>query len=178
MNNLISTPFQPIYIRNRYLAQTSKPKGLQKGFLVAIQVNLNEAPKLMVMTEAGAMFCFVPPHAVCFDPDAIEMRDVCPWDCLSDQGEIVKPEFLIHRRLEWRDTSGQWHKGRYLFSLNFGKQHWASIPEQYKVFHFVQSKDGNLHITVNNRSRWICDAVDQSSEFVPESNIERWFYES
>jgi hypothetical protein len=177
MNNLIATPFTPVFIRNKHLAQDSRPKGAQRGFIVAIQACLNEAPKLMVLTEAGAMFCYVPPHAICFDPDAPENTDVCPWDCLSNEGEAVVLPFIKHWTAEFRSSGGDMHTGTYLFSLNFGTQDWASIPEQYKIFHFIQGDDNNLHITVNNRSKWICGAFDQDFEFIPEPNTKRWFCE-
>ena len=181
MNTLISTPYTQILVRRRYLQQDSEPDGLIDAYLVGVCVVLNEAPKLMVMTEEGAMFCYVPPHAVCFEDkaDALELGEVCRWDCLADRGEIVILEFLKDFGVRWRSRTGVEREGRYLFSLHFDpRQAWGRIPEQLKVFHFVHGDDENLHIVVNNQSRWLCEAV-QSGEMtlVPQSNQKIWFSE-
>lgn len=181
MNQLISTPYTQILVRKRYLQQDTEPDGVIDAYLVGVCVVLNEAPKLMVMTEEGAMFCYVPPHAVCFDDTAypLDLGEVCRWDCLADKGEIVILEFLKDFGVRWTTRNDVEREGRYLFSLHFDpRQAWGRIPEQLKVFHFVHGDDENLHIVVNNQSRWLCEAV-QSGEMtvVPQSNQKIWFSE-
>lgn len=181
MKSLIPLPYQRVYIRKGFLKQDTWPEGVIEGYLVAVCVVLNEAPKLMVMTCEGAMFCYVPPHAVCFVEDAppVSLQDVCAWDCLADSGEVVELDFARNFDLEWKSRTGMEMDGRYMFSLHFDpKQAWSRIPEQMKVFHFVEGSDGNLHIVVNNQSKWVCDAVTvKEMTCPPDSNMQTWYCE-
>jgi hypothetical protein len=181
MKTLVPTPYTKILVRKRFLQQNAEPDGLIEAYLVAVCVVLNEAPKLMVMTREGAMFCYVPPNAVCFEEDAplLGVLDVCMWDCLADRAEIVELEFIRHFDMEWKSGTNVVHKGRYMFSLHFDpRQAWGRIPEQLKIFHFLEGADGNLHIAVNNQSRFLCDAFEIGEMSCrPESNMQVWFCE-
>jgi hypothetical protein len=152
-----------------------------EGYLVGVCVVLNEAPKLMVMTEEGAMFCYVPPHAIAFKVNAptLDLSEVCRWDCLSDKGEIVELDFVRNFGIAWVSKGGTPREGRYMFSLHFDpRTHWGRLPEQLKIFHFVEGDEGNLHIVVNNQSRWLCEAItDGDMNVVPESNMRIWYSE-
>jgi hypothetical protein len=183
MQSLISLPFTQVKVRQGFLQQyTYHPEDkLIDAYLVAVCTVLHEAPKLMVMTEEGAMFCYVPPHAICFDDDAEakSLEDVCRWDCLADRGEIVILDFVKDFGIRWKTKTGEQMEGRYLFSLHFDpRQAWGRIPEQLKIFHFVHGDDDNLHIVVNNQSQWLCSALsDGTMTVVPESNTTIWYSE-
>lgn len=181
MNSLVSVPHTKVFVRKRFLQQESDTDGVIEVYLVAICVVLNEAPKLMVMTHEGAMFCYVPPNAVCFDEDAplLSVLDVCKWDCLADRAEIVELEFIRHFDMQWKSGTGVLQKGRYMFSLHFDpRQAWGRLPEQLKIFHFIEGDDGNLHIAVNNQSRFFCGALGNGEMTCrPDSNLQVWFCE-
>lgn len=181
MKSLIPLPHTKVLVRKRFLQQEKQTEGLIEAYLVAVCAVVNEAPKLMIMTHEGAMFCYVPPNAVCFDEDAPELTTlgVCMWDCLADKGEIVELEFVRHFEMEWKSGTGVMQKGKYMFSLHFDpRQAWGRIPEQLKVFHFIEGADGNLHIAVNNQSRFLCDAFHNGEmTCVPQSNTEVYFCE-
>ena len=177
MQSLINLPLTPAFVRNSHICQSSRPDGVSPCYLVAVEVVLNEAPKLMILLENGAAFCYVPIHAICFDrgSPAIELADVCRWDCLADAGECVTLEFLKDWRVEWRGKVG-----RYLFTIHFNPRGgWSRLPEQAKLFHFLALDDGNLAIGVNNEMRWVCDAFDQDAVTIrPEANRMVWWAES
>jgi len=182
MNTLISLPFTQIKVRQAFLQPDVEHNDAKiDAYLVAVCTVLNEAPKLMVMTHEGAMFCYVPPHAVCFDDDAEakSLEDVCRWDCLADRGEIVLLEFAKDFGIRWQSALGTPMEGRYMFSLHFDpRQAWNRLPDQLKVFHFVQGDDDNLHIVVNNQSQWLCSALHQGDiSFKPHSNDKIWYSE-
>jgi hypothetical protein len=130
----------------------------------------------MVLTEHGAAYCYVPPHAICFNTGSPEkmLSEVCSWDCLSDRGEIVELEFLRN----WSVRNGV-VTGRYMFTLHFDPTHaWGRTPEQLKLFHFIQGNDGNLHIWVNNQMLWLCEATTNDADPVwPKSNTRIWYVE-
>lgn len=181
MKSLMPLPHTRVYVRKAYIRQDDRPEGVIEAYLVGVCVVLNEAPKLMVMTCEGAMFCYVPPHAVCFTEDApvLGLRDVCAWDCLADSGEIVELDFARNFGVTWKSMTGYEMEGRYMFSLHFDpKQAWSRIPEQMKIFHFVHGDDENLHIVVNNQSRWLCEAITEGDlTFPPQSNMHIWYAE-
>lgn len=181
MNTLVPTPHTPIFVRKQFIQQAAQTEGVIEAYLVGVCVVLNEAPKLMILTREGAMFCYVPPNAVCFDEAAplLSVLDVCRWDCLADKAEIVELEFVRHFAMEWKSGTDVMHTGSYMFSLHFDpRQAWGRIPEQLKVFHFVAGADGNLHIAVNNQSRFLCGALDNGELTCrPESNQQVWFCE-
>lgn len=163
------------------MQQDKVPGGVIECYLVAVCVVLNEAPKIMIMTHEGAMFCYVPPHAICFIEAAKELslRDVCKWDCLANRGEVVELDFLRHFSVRWKSAYYDLREGKYLFSLHFDPNDaWCRFPEQLKIFHFLEGNDGNLHIAVNNQSRFLCGAIHEGEmEFIPQPNKEIWFCE-
>lgn len=176
MLSLISLPHTKAFVRTQFLRQKSGEKGFIPCYLIAVAVVLNESPKLMVLTEGGAAFCYVPPQAVCFREDAPEKEifEVCSWDCLADSGEIVELAFFKHWTVEYRGNSG-----RYLWTLHFDPNHaWGRLPDQLKLFHFIEGSDGNLYIGVNNEMRWTCKAVTTATMVNPESNLKTWFSEN
>lgn len=174
MTQLISLPTTRCFVRKEYIQQATKPAGMIEAYLVAVCVVANEAPKLMVMTHEGACFCYVPPQAIAFTDQAPHTTEVCKWDCLADKGEIVELEFLRNFKVKWDKGTG-----RYMWTLHFDPRHmWGRLPEQLKLFHFVEGDDGNLHIVVNNQSQWICEAVYQGPiTLAPESNKTIWYME-
>lgn len=181
MTSLISLPFTKAFVRKRFIQQESDVDGLIECYLVAVCVVLNEAPKIMLMTHEGAMFCYVPPHAICFGNEAEQKRlsEVCMWDCLADAGEVVELEFLKHMNMQWNTRYHKKMSGRYLFSLHFDpRQNWNRFPEQLKIFHFVHGDDNNLHVVVNNQSKFMCDAIYNGElTVIPDSNTQIWFCE-
>lgn len=181
MQSLISLPHTRVFVRKQFLQQESQPDGVIEAYLVGVCCVLNEAPKLMVMTYEGAMFCYVPPNAICFTEDAWlrSLGDVCAWDCLADRGEIVQLDFLRHYAVKWTNRRQEQLEGTYMWTLHFDPtQAWGRLPEQLKLFHFVRGDDHNLHIIVNNQTRWSSDFFDRGDlEFRPESNMKVWFSE-
>lgn len=174
MKSLIPLPYTKAYVRRQYIQQETGTKGMVSCFLVAVAVVTNEAPKIMIVTEEGAAFCYVPPQAIAFDKQAPQKDLVCRWDCLGDSGEVVELDFFRNWVVEWSDG-----RGRYLWTLHFNpRDAWNRFPDQLKLFHFVHGDDGNLHIVVNNQCRWICETLEQGEmEVVPESNLTIWYNE-
>lgn len=176
MNQLVPLPTTKCLIRKEYIQQATKPAGFVEGYLVAVCVVANEAPKLMVMTHEGAMFCYVPPNAIAFKEEAphLPLAQTCKWDCLADRGEIVELDFARNFEVKWEGGIG-----RYMWTLHFDpRQMWGRLPEQLKLFHFLEGEDGNLHIVVNNQCQWICGAVHKGGiEVVPEPNTKVWYVE-
>lgn len=174
MTSLIPLPYTKAFVRRQYIQQETKTQGMVSCFLVAVTVVTNEAPKIMIVTEEGAAFCYVPPQAICFTEEAPHKDVVCRWDCLADTGEVVELDFFRHWVVEWSEG-----RGRYLWTLHFNpRDAWNRLPDQLKLFHFIQGDDGNLHIVVNNQCRWVCGALEQEGmEVIPESNKTIWFNE-
>lgn len=181
MKSLVCLPHTKVFVRKRFLRQDDEPEGVIECYLVAVCCVLNEAPKLMVMTYEGAAFCYVPPQAVCFTEGApdLSIGEVCAWDCLANAGEIVELDFLRHYDVEWVNQYGNKFEGAYMWTLHFDpKEAWGRLPEQLKLFHFVRGSEGNLHIIVNNQTRWVSDFIAKGDmEFRPQSNWKVWFSE-
>lgn len=179
MRSLISLPYTKAFVRTSHLRQISGRGTLPAVthcYFVAVRVILNEAPRMIVLTEEGAMFDSVPPHAICFNEKAPELAlpDACRWDCLGDAAELVTLDFVRNWNVEWQ---GGCDRGAYLFTLHFDPlDAWGRLPEQLKMFHFIEGNDGNLYIRVNNELRWLCDALDQPEKItvIPESNLKIW----
>lgn len=173
MNQLIPLPFTKCFVRTKFLSHEDT---VMPCYLVACEVVLNEAIRWMVLLENGAMYNSVPLHALCWDKDApeVELSDVTTWDCLGNRAEIVTLDFVRNFKVETQLGSG-----RYLFSLHFESPHyWQALPEQLKVCHFIEREDGNYAITVNNQSKFACDAILVDTKLIPKSNERIYFAET
>ena len=95
-----------------------------------------------------------------------------PWDCSSHHHSIVKIDRVSSS--PWLcKIDGEFHKGKYLFTVDYTENDIADDPAQHKQSHVIQLTDadkwtGNIVALPNNRVRATSPALWETGEGAPD----------
>ena len=128
--------------------------------------------------HGGAMWARMPITALVADepleewPERMETHLAQPWDCSSHHHSIVNMERVSSSPWICK-IDGEFHKGKYLFTVDYTDNTIADDPAQHKQSHVIQLTDagewtGNIVALPNNRVRATSPALWETGEGPPD----------
>ncbi len=131
-----------------------------------------------VMTEEGAVYRNLPPHALAFSahPDDWSVGQAQRWNCYGHGFTALEYPYLYGLRCRARVQNHEF-RGDYLFSVAPVGDGFSEFPEQAKEFTFVALDNGRLTIQPTNAvlfeelsftrrdTAWPCDLVRQTEVY-------------
>ena len=132
----------------------------------------------------GAMWARTPITALVGDtildewPEAMTPRLCQPWDCSSRNHQVH-----IYDRTSsspWIcKINGEFHTGRYMFTVDYTDSHISDDPAQHKQSHVLELTDagpwtGNIVALPNNRVRVTNPALWECGEGAPDFRPSQW----
>lgn len=140
-------------------------KDMQDSILPCVAFAVSSIPGRVpcfhILMEDGAIWWRMPIHALITRKDApiVRLQDLVLWDCFSYHVAVIQFPFLQNLSVKYRESSGNWQWGRYLFTIDwaagagepsdpFG---FAESPGNHKCGHIIERTDGNLACQPNNR---------------------------
>ena len=105
-------------------------------------------------------------------PEVMETHLAQPWDCSSHHHSIVNMERVSSSPWICK-IDGEFHKGKYLFTVDYTDNTIADDPAQHKQSHVIQLTDagewtGNIVALPNNRVRATSPALWETGEGPPD----------
>ena len=134
--------------------------------------------------HGGAMWARMPITALVGDtildewPEAMTPRLCQPWDCSSRNHQVH-----IYDRTSsspWIcKINGEFHTGRYMFTVDYTDSHISDDPAQHKQSHVLELTDagpwtGNIVALPNNRVRVTNPALWEHGEGPPDFRPSQW----
>ena len=134
--------------------------------------------------HGGAMWARMPITALVGDtildewPEAMTPRLCQPWDCSSRNHQVH-----IYDRTSsspWIcKINGEFHTGRYMFTVDYTDSHISDDPAQHKQSHVLELTDagpwtGNIVALPNNRVRVTNPALWECGEGPPDFRPSQW----
>lgn len=165
----INLPPIGVYVRNRFTHKKESElyEGKTWGRLVGARSLSNQALQFQVLLNTGALFTGLPAHAICFEEDAPdrELIDCQMWDTISSDIEFIQFKTLLYMPCTVKLKNEEIIKGEYLFSIDhIGDLDLSRDATEWKMFHAIQSEEGNLHIYPQYRIKFTDDALCTSEE--------------
>ena len=135
--------------------------------------------------HGGAMWARMPITALVGDipveefPERMETHLVQPWDCPSHNHSII--ELNRCKPSPWvAKIAGEFHKARYLFTVDYTESEVADDPAQHKQSHVMVLTDGqwkgNVVALPNNRVRVTSPAYWVTGEGAPDFKPSQWIH--
>lgn len=128
----------------------------KRGFEPVIWFGLVSFPSrawgCTVMTEEGAVYRNLPPHAIAFRKDPTpgwSLDHAQRWDCYGTDFAVLEYPTLAELHCRVR-TCGLVFPGSYLFTVAPVGDAYSNSPEQAKEFTFVELTNGRLAIMPTN----------------------------
>ena len=134
--------------------------------------------------HGGAMWARMPITALVGDipleewPERMPTHLAQPWDCPSHHHTVIK--FARTSPSPWLcKIDGEFHTGRYLFTVDYTESEVADCPAQHKQSHVLVLTDagkwtGNIVALPNNRVRVTSPAFWQTGEGAPDFRPSQW----
>lgn len=169
----------PVYVWNSFLFDGDQVEGKTKGTLVSVRGRSNQALQFSVLLENGALFTGLPSNAITFTPNThnsiLPLSTSQMWDCVSDDIEVFTIETLRYMDCEVNAVELGPVLGMYLFTIDFVGEGLSRDPINWKQFHVIQSKPGDLLIYPQYKIKF-SDKSLTTEEDVPyyKANSNHW----
>jgi hypothetical protein len=161
-------PYIYAYIRDSYLYSDLNNKNLTKCVIFGVKSILNKPLLFHAQLENGAVFWGMPLSAYCltedFDPisenENKRLAQLQWWDCQSNDIAVTCFAYLQGYVVDVLTRSGEWYRGRYLFTIDDYYSDLNAAPMGYatdldsKCFHIIELDNGNIGAYPNNYCRW------------------------
>ena len=136
--------------------------------------------------HGGAMWARLPITALIADtplkewPERMPVHLAQPWDCSSHYHSVVKFDRVSSS--PWLcKIDGEFHTGRYLFTVDYTGNEIADDPAQHKQSHVLELTDaakytGNIVALPNNRVRATSPALWETGTGAPDFKPSQWIH--
>tara|TARA_R100000353_G_scaffold176118_1_gene149254 strand:+ start:813 stop:1487 length:675 start_codon:yes stop_codon:yes gene_type:complete len=194
MAYLISNiPYEKVWIRKDFTNNHGDYEGeFLHGLIIAVTTMPDRCLSFQVMftgcetdgtdepnKTGGAMWARMPITGLVYDmpldsaPEKMPTHLAQPWDCPSHHHSIV--QLARCKPSPWLcKIDGEFHTGRYLFTVDYSESEIADCPAQHKQSHVLALTDGkwkgNIVALPNNRVRVTSPALWETGSSAPD-----WF---
>lgn len=159
MSNQNLPPLE-VYVPNTFLGLNDKNK--TKGLLISVRALQSQALQFSVLLETGAFFTGLPANSILFNDTVNYLHDLSEmqmYDNIGSKIEVITLETLRRMPLTLKTNCGNIVKGKYLFSIDFIDGGFSRHPEQWKMFHAIESVAGHLYLYPQYRLQFKDEAL-------------------
>ena len=109
-----------------------------------------------IMTEAGAVYWRVPPHALLWKQDAgaLPLEVVQRWDCFGDVVTATIFDHLEELECVVACSDGEARPASYVMTFDWWGNGFSDTPDQHKCLHLVRLDAGQFGLYPNNFICW------------------------
>jgi hypothetical protein len=159
-----SVPPMKVLVRREFMTDHQTGHGeYETGILISVRSIPGSCALFQVLLENGVLRDKLPIHALHHEAHehVHPFHHLQLWNCFSANFAIVELQFLSGLIVDVKMKSGEWVRGRYLWTMQWGSDvshgfdlSLAVDPSEHKSGHLIELDCGEYAIQPNNRLRW------------------------